>query len=156
MGLREILDGETVAALPMREPIAVESGTVVRAAVARMRDRSLGFAVVVGPGGKPIGVFTERTLLNVLVQDASLDERPVGDFVEPEFALVNRSEPIAKVWDAIQRDGFRFVCVVDDDGRLVGLTGQRGISEFLSDCFAQEVAVQRIGGTPWFQHREGA
>ena len=156
MSLRELLDGETVAALPIRSAITSESGTVVRAAVARMRDKRIGCAVVVGPRQKPIGIFTERSLLRVLVQGASLDERPVGDFADFRCAVVAQSDSIAMVWSAIQDDGARFVCVVDGNGRVVGLTGQRGMSEFLSECFPQQVAVQRIGGTPWFQQREGA
>jgi CBS domain-containing protein len=156
MKLQEILDSETVASLPIREAIAVESGTIARAAVAQMRTRDLGCAVVVDSGGSPIGLFTERCLMKMLTEGRSLDSSPVSDCSDRQCPVVKRDDPIGLVWRLIVQQGARFVCVTDDEGRLVGLTGQRGLSEFLCECFAGEVAVQRIGGTPWMQEREGA
>ncbi len=156
MGFREVLEHETVGELPLREAIEVRSGTVLRAAVAVMRSRSLGCAVLVDSSGVPSGIFTEHSLMNALMQDASLDDRPVIEFADPKFLSVTLSEPIAHVWDAIHGDGLRFVCVTDDNGKLIGITGQRGISEYISECFPQQVAVQRLGSTPWMQQREGA
>ncbi len=156
MGFQKDLQIETVANLPLRPAIPVEAGTIVRAAVARMRAEELGCVVIVDFSGKPIGIFTERSLLDVLMHDASLDRVTVGEFADSDFLLVKKSEPISRVWDAILKDGLRFICVTDDDGNLVGLTGQRGMSEYVSESFPQEVMVQRIGGTPWMQQREGA
>ncbi len=156
MGLKEDLHLETVSALTMREMIAVQSATIVRAAVARMRAKSLGCAVIVDFRGTPIGIFTERSLLDVLVQGVCLDSCSVGDFADPDFLVVNRSDPIWRVWHAVQHDGVRFVCVTDESGKPIGVTGQRGLSEYLSEYFPRQVMVHRIGGNPWMQQREGA
>jgi CBS domain-containing protein len=148
--------GETVRSLPLRDPIAVAPNTVVRAAVARMRSLRLGCAVIVDLDRKPIGVFTERSLLSALIQNASLDRRVVGDFTDPSFVQLKSSDPISRVWDAIQHEGARFICVTDDSGRLIGLTGQKGLAEYVSEYFPGQVMVQRLGCTPWMQTREGA
>lgn len=157
MILDGLFDGEPAGTLPLREPILVESGTVVRAALARMRATEIGCAVVVTTGDRPIGLFTERSLLGLLMEDESLlDQRPVSDFTDFDCPVVRDSDPISSVWQVIQTEGARFVCVTDDNGKLIGLTGQRGLAEYVSDCFASEVTVQRIGGQPWMQDREGA
>lgn len=145
-----------VSSLALRDAIEVKPGTVVRAAIAQMRAQSLGCAVIIDFARVPIGIFTEQSVINLLVQNASLDESPVQDFADPSFLVVNRCEPIARVWNAIQHDGIRFVCVTNDDGKLVGITGQRGVAEYLAECFANQVSVQRLGSTPWMQQREGA
>lgn len=156
VGLRELLEAETVEQLPIRKAIQVETGTIIRAAVARMRASDLGCAVIVGFRGKPVGMFTERSLLEVLMENASLDESPIGEFTEFRCAVVSKRESISRVWDAIEMQGERFVCVIDDDGRLIGVTGQRGLSEFIAESYPREVVVQRIGGKPWIAEREGA
>ena len=156
VGLREMLDGESVDKLPIRKAIEVETGTIIRSAVARMRASDLGCAVIIGFRGKPVAMFTERSLLDVLMENASLDESPIGEFADFRCSVVQESDPITRVWDAIEMEGERFICVTNTEGRLVGITGQRGLSEFIAEAYPREVAVQRIGGKPWFEEKEGA
>lgn len=156
MRIREELGRELVGALPLRDAILIEPYTVVRAAIAIMRTKSLGCAIIVKPGRIPSGIFSERSVLDALVQGASLDERPVCEFADTNFVCVSELEPVLSVWDAIQIQGARFVCVTDRDGRARGLTGQRGVAEYVADCFAKQITVQRLGETPWMCEREGA
>ena len=103
--------------------------------------------------------FDERILQSVirmLVDGASLDCTPVSKFADPNYMVAKRSDPISGVWDAVIHDGIRFVCVTDEEGQLVGLTGQRGLSEYVCDCFANQITVQRLGSAPWMLQREGA
>jgi hypothetical protein len=95
-------------------------------------------------------------LLKLLSQGSAVDDRPVQEFADPGFLALKTSEPIARVWDAIQGVGLRFICVTDEDGKLIGVTGQRGMAEYVAECFPQQVVVQRLGSTPWMQTREGA
>ncbi len=156
MKIREELGHELVGSLPLRDAIMIEPYTVVRAAIAIMRTKSLGCAIIVTPGRVPCGIFSERSVLDALVQGASLDEHPVCEFADSSFVCVSETEPISSVWDAIQIKGARFVCVTGRDGRVRGLTGQRGVAEYVADCFAKQITVQRLGETPWMCEREGA
>ena len=156
MGFREDLESELVSSLPLREAIRARPDDSLRQAVEAMRAKSLGCAVIVDQAGKPSGLFTEQSLLDALTQNESLDERRIGDFTDPGFRCVKSSDPISRVWDAIAQDGIRFICVTDDAGDLIGVTGQRGIAEYVADCFPREVVVQRLGSTPWMDQREGA
>lgn len=153
--LQLAMEQDTVARLPLRTPIEVQPSTIVRAAVALMRTNQLGCAVIVDVE-KPVGIFTERSVLEVLMRDASLDNLPVRDFMDSGFRCVKHSEPISSVWSALQDDNLRFICVTDDEGKLVGLTGQRGLAEYVAEFFPQQVTVQRLGSKPWMEDREGA
>jgi predicted transcriptional regulator len=103
-----------------------------------------------------VGVFTEQSVIRMLAEGAQLDETAVSDYCDPHFFVARASEPIETVWKSVAQSGARFICVTDDDGRLVGLTGQRGLAEYLCDCYAGQVTVQRLGSAPWMLQREGA
>lgn len=157
MGLKENLHSECVSKLPMREAVLIQPGTTVRQAVEILQAKQLGCAVVVDADGKPIGFFTERTLIELLLQQPeSLDQILVQEHLEKDWHCVRSSEPIATVLDLIQKQGARFVCELDEQGKAVGLTGQKGLSEYVADHFPAEVMVQRIGGQPGMETREGA
>ncbi len=156
MGFREDLEQETVKDLPIRKAVVVRAEMSVRETVQEMRAGSLGCAVVVDGQGRPQSIFTEQALLDLLNKQGSIDGHQVAELAETQFLCVQRSEPIRTVWNAVSKDGARFICVVDDEGKLVGLTGQRGLAEYISEYFPEQVMVQRLGSKPWMQQREGA
>lgn len=157
MGLKENLQNECVKDLPVREAILIRPETTVRQAVEVLQAKQLGCAVVVDADGKPVGVFTERTLIELLLQQPEdLDQITVRDHLEKDWFCVASNTPISTVLDLVQKQGARFVCELDDQGRVVGLTGQKGLSEYIADHFPAQVMVQRIGGLPGTESREGA
>jgi CBS domain-containing protein len=156
MGFRQDLEQDHVSSLSLRDAIIVRAETTIAEAVGLMREKSLGCAVIVDPSGTASGIFTEQSLLAALAQHGSLADQTVGDYSDPHFLSLPSSAPISRVWDAIEQDGLRFICVTDDGGKLIGVTGQRGIFEYLAECFPQQVLVQRLGSTPWMEQREGA
>ena len=157
MGLKENLQSECVSKLPCREAILIQPETSVRQAAEIMQAKKLGCAVVVDAEGKPIGIFTERTLIELLLQQPdNLGEISVRDHLEAEWFCVHSSDPIFAVLEAVQKRGSRFVCELDEQGRAIGLTGQKGLSEYIADHFPEQVMVQRIGGHPGTETREGA
>ena len=101
-------------------------------------------------------MFTEQSVIRMLVEGASLDTTPVHTFAQTEFATVRTRDPILAAWKAVVQSGQRYVCVTNDEGQLVGLSGQRSLAEYVCDCFAKQIAVQRLGSAPWMLEREGA
>lgn len=156
MGLQENLHSETVRELALREPVTVHPDTPVREVVEKMKARRLGCAIVVDAGHKPLGMFTESMLIERLSAGERELNTSVSDWMATQWPCVNEHDPIVDVLDAMRTRNVRFLCVVDDDGKLVGLTGQRGLLEYVADHFPSQVMVQRIGGTPHLRSREGA
>jgi len=156
VGLKDNLHAETVGSLPLRETITIPPETNIQEAISKMREKGLGCAVIVDASGRTVGIFTERSVINALMQDAALEDLTVSNFADRNSLQVKRADPIRRVWDGVLLHGCRFICVTDDEGHPVGVTGHRGLAEYVSEHFPRQVMVQRLGCKPSMQQREGA
>lgn len=156
MGLYENMLSEPVDKLALREVLVISPDTSLRQAVELMREKRLGCVMICDDDRKPLGMFTEGMLKQLIVADPGVIESKVSEHMAERFCWVKHTDPIVMVLDAMQAKNVRFVCVVDDEGRVSALTGQKGLMEYVADHFPGEVMVQRIGGTPYTHEREGA
>ncbi len=156
MGLRENFRNEHVDQLELREPVAVSPTATVREALSMMRDRDLGCAIMVDDNRKPIGMFDESILTKLLSQGPLDIDQPIEKYATRQFPLVKTSDPIADLLEIMQTKSIRMVFVIDAQDRVVGVTGQRGVMEYVAEHFPGQVMVQRIGLPPYYCSREGA
>jgi len=157
MGLVESVKTERVCDLPWREAAMLGEDASVASAIEQMRAKEIGCAFVVDEMGRPLGFFTERKVIEMLASGyEGLDDIPVSEHLDEAWFSVNQNAPLCDAVDAIQRRHARFLCVTDDEGRALGLTGQKGFAEYVAEHFPQQVMVQRIGGKPGLETREGA
>ncbi len=155
MALQQNIATEPVARLDLREPVLCGPAESIREVIVRMRERKLGCVIVVDIDRKPLGMFTEGMLTQLLCGDPSALDDAVGDHVAAQWPWVLDTDPISLVLDAMHTKNVRFIGVVDDDGRIMGLTGQKGLMEYVAEHFPQQVMVQRVGSPPPAE-REGA
>lgn len=156
MGLSENLASETVRRMALREPVTGRAEQRVADLVRRMRDGKLGCAVIVDDDQKPVGMLTECMMRDlVLHKPAALDD-PVEKHMADRWPWVTLDDPVADVLEAMELKNVRFLCVVDADGKLQGVTGQKGLMEYVADHFPSQVMVQRVGSVPTLHEREGA
>ena len=156
MGLYENIRSEPISRLALREPVVVGREATVRDAITRMRAQKLGCAIVVDDQRKPVGLFAESKLTRLLSETPAAVYDPIVDHLDPKWPTVELSAPISCVLSALELANVRFLIVVDDEGRLAGLTGQKGLMEYVAEHFPRQVTVQRIGGKPYPAEREGA
>jgi CBS domain-containing protein len=157
MGLDRNITHETVAELPLRPIITVLPDSTVRQAMAKMRAAHLGCVVVVNEYERPQGQFTERCLIRLLVERPEAIDEAVSKYMVEIRGCVTVDDPIAKVIDYMVETGLRFVCVTDPEGRkMVGLTGQKGVMEYVAEHFPRQVMVQRMRAKLHMDDREGA
>ncbi|MCH5377927.1 MAG: CBS domain-containing protein [Planctomycetes bacterium] len=157
MGLIENFQRERVRDVPLREAVKVSPDLSVSAAVELMQEKQLGCAVVVDDQDRPLGIFTERTVIDLLLQQSGdMDAISVKDHLDPNWSCVREDDPLSTLVEAVQDKGARFLCVTDADGRVIALTGQKGLAEYVADHFPRQVMVQRLGGKPGTVEREGA
>lgn len=156
MGLSENIKKERVRDLPYRDAAMLGEDASIASAIEVMRAKRIGCAFVVDDKGRPLGFFTERKVIELLVQGyTNLDDIPLSEHLDETWFSVNQDAPLMDAVDAIQRRGARFLCVTDDDSRVVALTGQKGLAEYVADHFPNLVTVEQVGGTPGLD-REGA
>jgi CBS domain-containing protein len=147
---------EPVSRLKLRPALRVRPSTTLRETIEVMRAGRLGCAIVVDDNDRPVGVFTEA-MLRVLMANSALPlGDPVSSHLAKRFAWVKESDPIETVLDGMEAKNVRFVVVVNRSGKLVGLTGQKGLMEYVAEHFPGEVMVQRVGTETCPGHREGA
>lgn len=154
---QEILS-HSVSSLPLRDLVAVTPDTPVREVLDKLRAKRLGCAAVVDKDGKPLGVFTEKLVTRTVCECPGFIHDAVGNHLEDTWAAVTAKEPVAAVLRTLRMKGLRFVCVIDQEGKAVSLTGQKGLMEYLAQYFPRHVQmmVHRIGREAISARREGA
>ena len=155
MGLAEKLAQTRVRELNLREmPVADAAGTV-RDVVPQLRESKLGCAVIV-QDDKPVGMFTEGMLREAFGENPGVLDDPITDHVAMPFPRVYLDDSVDMVLAAMQANNTRFICVLDADENVVGLTGQKGLMEFVAEEFPRQVMVQNVGDVSTIHEREGA
>lgn len=156
MGLRQDILSDPVSVLELRQLIAVKPGTTVRSAIKLMHQHRLGCVVVVDDNNQPMGKFSERLLIKLLVTDPDALDQDISEHMASTWAIVKQSDPIAKVIECMEADKLRFVVVVDEHGHPVGITGQKGVMEYIAEHFPRQVKVQETEAKLYMDQREGA
>ncbi len=155
MGLQQDILNQPVSQLELRELIAVDRQTTVRQAIGQMQDRKLGCVVIVDQEGRPLGKFTERLLVKLLLDHPDGLDHPVGKHMAEAWAFVQETDPIAVLIDCMKSKKLRFVIVLDGQGRAVAVTGQKGVMEYIVDHFPRQVRAQRMSSEFFSGQREG-
>lgn len=156
MGLREDLRTEPIRNLTMRDAVTVLPSVSVRMAAERMHEQKIGALIVVNDEGLPVGMFTEKLLIRVLALNPSAMDQPVGSHMSNRCICLGQDEPVARLIAVMLEHNLRWVCVVDESGLPVGLTGLRGVIEFVVDELPRLVKVQPIDPMLSMPEREGA
>ena len=156
MGLFQNVHEERVRQLNLREPVVCHEDDTVRVAIETMRQHKLGCVFVADQDRRPQGMFTESMLKQMLVQDPNRLDDPIAKHMADQVPWVKLDDPISYVLNAMEEKNMRFLCVVDNQGRIAALTGQKGLMEYVAEHCPGEVLVQRIGGKPYTEEREGA
>jgi len=106
----------------------------VQTVVKRMQQHGIGSVIVNSMDSKPIGIFTERDLLNkVIAQDKDPKQTLVKEVMTTPIETINISRPVMEVFKLFAERDFRHLPVSLDDGRIVGVLSLR------SKAFIQEV-----------------
>src|SRR5438128_1513429 len=94
MSLERDLRAERVAYLDLSYFSLVESGTPVGAVLERMRSAGHGCALITQEG-RLVGIFTERDVLQKVVDRPETWDQPVETVMTPQPDAVRPSEPVA-------------------------------------------------------------
>ncbi|MCC6683034.1 MAG: CBS domain-containing protein [Phycisphaeraceae bacterium] len=156
MGLRDAILHEPVSSLPLRKALTIQPQASVRQALDLMRQDKLGCVFLLSGSGRPTRMFTERVMIKLLASEPDRLDDPVEQHAIDIACLVKLNDPISLVLKQMQQSNIRFVCVVDEKDRLVGLTGQRGLMEYLAEHFPRAVKVHVLESKLYMDQREGA
>ena len=110
-----------------REPYSVKATASVMEAAEFMAQRKIGAVCVLDEGGKLIGVFSERDLLNrVVVPRHDAATMRLGDVMSPLRAVIRCDETPHQALERMERIGTRHLPVVDGE-KWVGMLSMRDL-----------------------------
>ena len=160
MDLYQRLLDEAVENVDYRDLIAVSPDAAVGEAIKQMKTRRLGCVVVVDNAGKPQGIFTARLVVKLLLRSdgksGNAMAEPVSQHMVTPPAIVKPGASVAELFDCMESNKTRFVCVVDGAGRASAVVGQKGVVKFLASHYPHVVQGNTLESTLNVKTREGA
>ena len=106
----------------VREVITVASEATVADAAALMRQHHIGALVIVGAGGKPVGMLTDRDIvMEVVAAGLAPQAVKVSEIVQRPLVPVSDAASLAEAVRLMSVNGVRRMPVVDARGGLVGI-----------------------------------
>src|SRR5262245_24577201 len=131
--LEATIMGDPVTSLAGPAPEAVPLGTPLAQAIGRMQEQNIGYLLVIDSAGKLVGIFTERDLIRkVAGQEVDLASTPVERVMTPNPSSLKAADPVAQALHLMAVEpGYRYIPIVDDQGRPQGLVSFRRICRLL-------------------------
>jgi CBS domain-containing protein len=116
-----------VAQLCRRNPVTVRPHDELTSAAQLMRDRHVGYLVVVEVDladgvQRPVGVLTDRDIVvTVVSRDVSPRAFRVSDVMTQPLVVVGESDSLDRALKSMRRIGVRRLPVVGNRGQLIGV-----------------------------------
>jgi len=128
----------TIAKICSRNVDLVDQDETVWQAAVRMRQRAVGTLLVLNESNQPIGIVTDRDIMERVVAENRLPNRTqVSAIMTRDPTTIGEDEPIQRALARMRRGGFRRLPVVDQEGKLVGLVSMDDILMLLAGEIAQ-------------------
>jgi CBS domain-containing protein len=146
---RSLLE-EPVACLQPLRPLTVEPHTPLDEAVRFMRNHGIGCVLVTDAAGKLAGILTERDLLQkVAGKGYELTRLRVADCMTAAPESSKSDHPLGHALQRMIVSDIRYLPLVDDSGRPVGIVSSRDIIAYMANRFRDAVeAVASPGKAP--------
>jgi CBS domain-containing protein len=123
-----------------QEVITTGADATVSAAVSLMNDRRIGAVVVVDRGGTPIGMFSERDVLQrVVARGRDPDTATVREVMTTPLVVVSPDITVGEAMVVITERRTRHLPVVED-GVLVGLISSGDLTHWVIRDQAREIS----------------
>ncbi|MFE8032018.1 EAL domain-containing protein [Thiohalocapsa marina] len=122
-----------------RPPVCCPPEQLLSAALSVMADARVSSIVVV-QDERPVGIFTERDALALIVRDRYVPDTPLRDLMSPDPLTATAETSFVDGYARMAGRGFRHLVVVDADGRLQGLVSE---TDFARALGAEELLTPR-------------
>ena len=125
-----------------RTPLAFSPETPLSEALAVMRGQRTS-AVVIVVDDRPVGIFTERDALALIVREAYDPDAPLGRLMTPNPITVPPELSFAEGYARMAAEGIRHLVVVDAVDRLRGVLSETDFAQALG---TEELLIPRAVG----------
>ncbi len=111
--------------------ISVSPTTSVSEAIRTMRSNNIS-CIVVLEGNEPIGIFTERNVVQVLAErGADFDDREIRELMSSPVLTANKNTEMYTAYNLLVTHKIRRLVVVDDENHAIGVVTQSNLIEHI-------------------------
>jgi len=114
--------------------IYATSDETVKSVLRKMSMYDVGAIPILDENKHPIGIITERDILNLEPND--LDKK-VEEIGKKKVITIKMNEPILKAVNLFKEHGIRHLLVVDNEGKAIQILSQRDMFDNLSQTYAE-------------------
>ena len=105
-----------------RNPVTARPDETVRDAAKRMHEMGVGSVVVVNEDDRPMGMVTDRDLVQKVIRRRRDPDRTRLDSVmNQDLVTIWHRAPLVRAFHRMRQENVRRVLVTDDGGELVGI-----------------------------------
>jgi CBS domain-containing protein len=86
-----------------------------------MRGERIGFLPVIDLIGRPVGVITDRDLVERILAAGVSPDTPIAGFMSKDVVACNADDPLTVAEDLMKLHKKSRIILIDDDGECVGV-----------------------------------
>ncbi len=136
LGYEYFIEVKKVSEVMTEVLFIISKDTTVSQALSDMARESLS-CLVIAQDDRPVGILTERDVARLLVDRGDIWELKVEEIMSSPVHTLSKQTPVHEVARIMQQKKIRRVVVVDDDGKIVGLTTQSDIVKGLEGKYIE-------------------
>ncbi len=136
LGYEYFIEVKKVSEVMTRVLFTISKDMTVSQALSDMARESLS-CLVIAQDDRPVGILTERDVARLLVDRGDIWELKVEEVMSSPVHTLSKQTPVHEVARMMQQEKIRRVVVVDDHGRIVGLTTQSDIVKGLEGKYIE-------------------
>lgn len=126
-----------LSGLPAREPQMVEPSDSLATVIDRMLEAGTGLVSVVNDRGVVIGEVTEHDIFSkIACRVEDLDDETVELWMTKQIAAAAPSTPISDALTVMARVGHRYIVLINETGRALGVLTFKEIADMFDAVFA--------------------
>ncbi|WP_267639454.1 CBS domain-containing protein [Haloarchaeobius amylolyticus] len=132
-----------------REFVGVSESDTVLSTVRLMRDEGVG-SVLVMRGSDPVGIMTERDVLELVADDLDPEATTVDRLMSQPVVSIDADQSLAAAADRMSREEIRNLLVTDED-EVLGILSERDVIDAagtLRETRSLEVATEEAAADP--------
>lgn len=135
LGYEYFIEVKKVSEVMTKVLFTISKDMTVSQALSDMARESLS-CLVIAQDDRPVGILTERDMARLLVDRGDIWELKVEEVMSSPVHTLSKQTPVHEVARIMQQEKIRRV-VVDDDGKIVGLTTQSDIVKGLEGKYIE-------------------